>query len=152
MRTQGLLELIPQRRWTVLASAAALTALTACSPRDDDPTVGQRVDRGIATAENKTERAADTVERKAEQAGRAIEQGGQQMADATTNASLTAAVKAALLTAPDLGSLQINVDSNDGVVTLRGEVKTSAEKTHAEQVASNVAGVQSVVNDLRISS
>jgi osmotically-inducible protein OsmY len=152
MRTHGLLELIPQRRWTALASTAALVALTACSPRDNDPTVGQRVDQGIATAEKKTERAGEIIERKTEQAGRAIEQGGQNMADATTNASLTAAVKAALLTAPDLASMQINVDSNGGVVTLRGEVKSSAEKTQAEQVASNVDGVQSVVNDLRISS
>jgi osmotically-inducible protein OsmY len=139
-------------RLALVASAAALTLLAACGRQDDNATVGQRIDQGIATTEQKTEQAANTAERKLDQAGAAMERGGEQVANATGDASLTAKVKTALITAPDLGSIKINVDSNDGVVTLNGEVKTAAEKTRAENVAATVAGVTSVVNNLVVAS
>ncbi|MEF7614059.1 BON domain-containing protein [Aquincola sp. MAHUQ-54] len=139
-------------RLALVASAAALTLLAACSRESDDATVGQRIDQGIATTEQRTEQAANTAERKMEQAGDAIERGGEKVASATGDASLTAKVKTALITAPDLGSLKIDVDSNDGVVTLNGEVKTADEKARAERVVATVTGVTSVVNNLVVSS
>lgn len=139
-------------RLALVASAAALTLLAACGRQDDSATVGQRIDQGIATTEQKTEQAANTAERKLDQAGAAMERGGERVANATGDASLTAKVKTALITAPDLGSIKINVDSNDGVVTLNGEVKTAAEKSRAENVAATVAGVTSVVNNLVVVS
>jgi osmotically-inducible protein OsmY len=123
---------------TLIASAAALTLLAACDKRDDQ-TVGQAIDQSVASAE-----------KKADESGQAIQRGGEKVADAAADASLTAKVKTALLSTPDVGGLKIDVDTKSGVVTLKGDVKSADEKSRAERVASAVEGVQSVVNDLRI--
>jgi osmotically-inducible protein OsmY len=134
---------------TLIASAAALTLLSACDKRDDQ-TVGQQIDKSVATAEQKADQAATTAGQKIDESGAAIQRGGEKVADATADASLTAKVKTALLSAPDVGGLKIDVDTKSGVVTLKGDVKNADEKNRAERVASAVEGVQSVVNDLRI--
>lgn len=137
-------------RIAVAVSAVALTLLAACSRETDDRTVGQKIDQGIATTEQKTEQAANTAERKLEQAGNAMERGGEKVASATGDAALTAKVKSALITEKDLSALKIDVDTNGGIVTLNGTVRSADEKMRAEQVASTVAGVTSVVNKLAI--
>src|SRR5690349_19411373 len=128
-------------RIAVAVSAVALTLLAACSRENDNRTVGQKVDQGIATTEQKTEQAANTAERKLEQAGNAMERGGEKVATATGDAALTAKVKSALITEKDLSAMKIDVDTNGGIVTLNGSVRSAAEKMRAEQVASTVAGV-----------
>ncbi|MGH7022741.1 MAG: BON domain-containing protein [Caulobacteraceae bacterium] len=42
----------------------------------------------------------------------------------------------------------VNIESHDGVVTLKGQVTTSAQRAHAEEVSAAVAGVQRVDNRL----
>lgn len=64
------------------------------------------------------------------------------------NAALTTKVKAALLADEMVKGTQINVDSNNGVVTLNGTVDSAAHKTKAEQVAAGVSGVTRVQNSL----
>lgn len=121
-------------------SAAMLLGLAACNRNTEDTaTAGQKVDRAIAQTEQKTE-----------QAGRALERQAGKVANAVDDASLTAAVKAALVKEPDLKSLGINVDTKDGAVILKGEVKSMADKQRAEQVASAVSGVSRVDNQLQV--
>lgn len=67
-----------------------------------------------------------------------------------TDAGITTKVKAALLTEKSLKSLPIGVETNDGVVTLSGGVRTAAEMKHAEDVARHVQGVRDVRNVLRL--
>jgi hypothetical protein len=43
----------------------------------------------------------------------------------------------------------VEVEVSDGVVTLRGDVEARAERRAAEEIASEVAGVVDVVNELR---
>ena len=43
---------------------------------------------------------------------------------------------------------QINVDTQKGVVTLKGNVETEAQKNEAEQIARETDGVSKVVNNL----
>lgn len=140
------------QRLSLIAAAAALTLLAACDRQANDQTVGQKIDESIATTEARTESAAATAERKMEESGAAIQRGGEKVADAAADASLTAKVKSALLSAPEVSGMKIDVDTAAGVVTLKGEVKNTDEKLRAERVAGAVAGVQSVVNDLRVSS
>jgi osmotically-inducible protein OsmY len=140
------------KKLTLIASAAALTLLAACNRPADDTTAGQKIDETIAGAEQRSEDAAATAERKMEESGAAIQRSGERVADATADASLTAKVKSALLSAPEIAAMKIDVDTQAGVVTLKGEVKNTDEKVRAERVASAVVGVQSVVNDLRVSS
>ncbi len=71
---------------------------------------------------------------------------GQVVDDAT----ITAKVKAALLADSDISGLKINVDTAQGVVRLKGEIKTFALRKKAEEIAKGVAGVKSVDNQLVI--
>ncbi len=58
--------------------------------------------------------------------------------------------RAVLATTDDLRDSTINVDVENGVVTLSGTVATQAQKTKAEQVAKGVEGVKSVKNKLTV--
>ena len=58
-------------------------------------------------------------------------------------------VRGALFAADDLRDSTINVDVDNGVVTLRGSVANAAQKTKAGQVA-KVDGAKSVTNSLTI--
>jgi len=71
---------------------------------------------------------------------------GQVIDDAT----ITSKVKTALLADPDIGGLKINVDTANGVVKLKGEVKTMALRKKAESLAKGVDGVKKVDNQLVI--
>ena len=50
----------------------------------------------------------------------------------------------------DVKGRQIDVDTNDGVVTLKGTVDTAEQKQEAEQIARGTEGVKRVVNQLVI--
>jgi uncharacterized lipoprotein YajG len=60
--------------------------------------------------------------------------------------------RAVLATTDDLRDSTINVDVNNGIVTLSGTVATQAQKTKAAQVAKGVEGVKSVKNNLVVST
>jgi osmotically-inducible protein OsmY len=72
----------------------------------------------------------------------------QSVADAT----LTARVKTELLLNSNTSGLAINVDSEDGIVTLTGEVKSGQEKELAARIAENAEGAKSVLNRLTVAS
>ena len=71
---------------------------------------------------------------------------GETMHDALT----TASVKMALAVKPGVSATQINVDTDRGVVTLRGEVDTEAERQLAVMVAEDVDSVTDVENELTV--
>jgi hyperosmotically inducible protein len=69
----------------------------------------------------------------------------------TSNAGLTGKVKSALAADVGLKTLAgVDVDSENGVVTLKGHVDSSDTKKRAEAVAKQVEGVKSVKNELSI--
>ena len=68
----------------------------------------------------------------------------------TGDAWLTTKVKIALLTADGVSASAVNVDSQEGAVTIHGKVKTEAEKAKAESVARQVEGVKEVKNLLQV--
>jgi hyperosmotically inducible protein len=69
---------------------------------------------------------------------------------ATKDATITATVKTKLATVKGVIANDINVDTNDGVVTLKGSVPDEAQKARAEEVARETAGVKRVVNELTV--
>jgi hyperosmotically inducible periplasmic protein len=75
-----------------------------------------------------------------------------KVATAVDDSALTTKVKAALMAEPGLSSLQISVDTKNATVTLSGAVDTAASKDKAKQVASSVAGVTNVVDQLTVKS
>jgi hypothetical protein len=58
--------------------------------------------------------------------------------------------RAALMTTDDLRESTINVDVENGVITLRGTVGSAAQKASAEKVANGIEGKTSVRNQLQV--
>jgi osmotically-inducible protein OsmY len=67
-----------------------------------------------------------------------------------TDRELQENVQEALDWEPSVETEDIGVTVEKGVVTLRGDVKSYAEKTGAERVALRVYGVKAVANDLNV--
>ena len=63
---------------------------------------------------------------------------------------VTTKVISAIFSDPELKSAEINVETFKGVVQLSGFVSSNASIDKASRVASGVAGVTSVKNDLRL--
>ena len=66
------------------------------------------------------------------------------------DAGITAAVKTAFATDPDVRALSIDVDTRDGMVTLSGRVGSAAERARAEDIARRTDGVKAVHNELTV--
>lgn len=71
-------------------------------------------------------------------------------AEGSTDTGITMAVKMRLLTTAGIPSTEINVDTEDNMVTLFGIVPTDEVKRTAEQEASRVDGVKMVHNQLQV--
>jgi osmotically-inducible protein OsmY len=67
-----------------------------------------------------------------------------------TDRHLQEQVQHALDWEPSVDAAAIGVSVENGVVTLRGDVKTYAEKAAAERVAVKVYGVNAVANDINV--
>ncbi len=68
----------------------------------------------------------------------------------SSDSGITMAVKMRLLTAAEIPSNEIRVDTEDNIVTLFGIVPTDEVKRAAEAQASRVSGVASVKNELEV--
>jgi len=63
---------------------------------------------------------------------------------------ITTKAKIALLTAHDVSVTDVNVDTDDGNVTLHGKVKSKGEKERAASAVRKVGGVKKVENLLQV--
>jgi osmotically-inducible protein OsmY len=70
--------------------------------------------------------------------------------EAVDDATIVTELKAKLAADSELSALKINVDSTQGFVRLRGEVKTFALRQKADAMARAIKGVKSVDNQLLI--
>jgi len=71
---------------------------------------------------------------------------GTQIDDAT----ITATVKAKIAADGDINPFNIDVDTNEGVVTLQGRVEKTAARSKAEELARQTDGVRRVINLIRV--
>ncbi|HVJ24105.1 MAG TPA: BON domain-containing protein, partial [Burkholderiales bacterium] len=95
---------------------------------------------------NKTDKVQDKLPSEQERA-----QNRRDVSKSAAGATLTTKVKSAL--AADVGMRTvtgIDVDSEDGVVTLKGKVTSADHKKRAEAVAKKVDGVKKVKNQLKV--
>ena len=76
--------------------------------------------------------------------------GERTMGDRLDDATIVTAVNAKFAADPMVSALKIDVDSNDGVVTLSGTVKTEQVRRHAADLVRTVDGVRSVENRLKV--
>lgn len=119
---------------------------------------GHQVERGAEKAQAGAERAGAALERGAERAGAALERGAEKVQrevgpvveEALDDATITAKVKANLITDPEVRALSIDVDTIDGRVTLQGKVASESQKAEAEKLARITPGVRQVLNLLQV--
>ena len=69
-----------------------------------------------------------------------------------TDAGITTAVKSKLAADDTVKAYQVDVDTQNKVVTLSGDVDTAAQKEHAVLIARNTNGVADVIDNLRVNS
>ena len=74
----------------------------------------------------------------------------RDLGERVSDTEITTKIKAKITGDGDLNPFNINVDSKEGVVTLRGTVKTAQAKTEAERIARETKGVKSVQNMLQV--
>ena len=67
-----------------------------------------------------------------------------------TDAGITTAVKSKMAADDTVKAYQVDVDTSNKVVTLKGDVETVAQKEHAVMIARNTDGVRDVIDQLRV--
>jgi len=81
---------------------------------------------------------------------KSLETQGETLGEKIDDASITAQVKGSLLTHRSTSMLNTKVTTTDGVVTVSGQARIAAEKALVTKLATDINGVQSVVNNMTI--
>ena len=135
-----------------LTALAAASMLAACDNADDPRTAGQQLDAAVAQVEQKTQDAAADVKAASEAASQAMNEAADTVSAKAKDARITAAVNAQIAKDDALSVLGINVDTQDGHVSLYGKAPSEAARDRATTLAQGVEGVASVDNRLVIAS
>ncbi|NMM76525.1 transporter [Acidovorax sp. SRB_14] len=151
----------------LLAVSAVALGLAACE-KMKEPTTGQKIDsalerteqaaaaakadaqKAMQAAQVKVEEGATKAEAAARDAEAAARQAGNSALAMADDGAITAQVSSGLAKDPDLSALKIDVDTHNGVVTLKGPAPSQAAKDRAATIAQGVKGVSSVLNQLDI--
>jgi hyperosmotically inducible periplasmic protein len=129
----------------IVVAAAALAFPVYAQQKQDMPNAQERA-QNREKVQDKVETTKDKMPTAEERA-----KNREKVSSTASNATLTTKVKTAL--ASDAGAktmANINVDSNNGVVTLKGRVDSADMKKKAGDIAKKVDGVKSVKNELKV--
>ena len=75
---------------------------------------------------------------------------GQTMGENIDDSYITGAVKTQLASDKLVSLTRVEVETNNGVVYLTGQVETAEQRSHIGSLASQVSGVKRVVNNLQV--
>ena len=132
----------------LIVVAAAALAFPVYAQQKQDTTLPNAQERAqnrdkVETQADKAKDALPTTQERAKNR--------ETVSSGTAGAALTTKVKTALASDAGLGTMtSIDVDSKDGVVTLKGKVDSADMKKKAGEVAKKVSGVKSVKNELKV--
>jgi osmotically-inducible protein OsmY len=107
------------------------------------------VKKGAHTVAEESKKGAHAVAEGSKKTAHAVTGAAEKGADATTDASVTTAVKTRLMKDDVARSTSIDVDTDDGVVTIHGTVPTQADKDRIGKLVADTSGVKRVVNELK---
>jgi osmotically-inducible protein OsmY len=132
----------------MLVTALAFLALSACSDRSAESTADARGEQAAGAAKAPDNTGVNTRDRDQ----RALTAQDQPENDA--DRQLTARVRQAIVADNQLSTSAHNVKviTANGVVTLRGPVKSDQERAAVAAKAQQVAGVQRVDNQLEVAA
>jgi hyperosmotically inducible protein len=122
-------------------SLLLIGGLAACSDPGPAETAGKNIDQTM-------DKAGDEISGAADKASVTISEQSNKTGIVIDDTQITTKVKAAIFAEPGLDTLQINVDTVNGVVTLSGSVDSMAHSDMAKALARNVSGVSKVNNQL----
>ncbi|HEX6154698.1 MAG TPA: BON domain-containing protein [Burkholderiales bacterium] len=135
----------------IVVAAAALAFPVYAQQKSDtktDTTLPNAQERAqnrdkVATEADKAKEKLPTADERAKNR--------ETVSSGAAGAALTTKVKSALAADAGLKTMtSIDVDSKDGVVTLKGKVDSADLKKKAGDVAKKVSGVKSVKNELKV--
>ena len=75
---------------------------------------------------------------------------GQTMGESIDDSVLTSSVKTHLASDKLVTLTRVEVETNNGIVYLTGQVQTAEQRSHIGSLASQVKGVKQVVNNLQV--
>jgi osmotically-inducible protein OsmY len=137
------------------ASEAATSAGEAIGDAklDTDAATHQAKEK-LRQAEAEAREAASAIRDGASEAATAVRRATSDAAavvdDAFADTAISTRIRTDFARDSELSAIDIGVETNNGVVTLRGEVPTAAARTRAENLAKTAKGVKSVQNELTV--
>ncbi len=137
---------------TVFAGVAAAAVLTACDRSGQDTTAGQKLDATVAKVEAQTDAAGARAADASRDASAAVKSGMDSAGEKVKDAAITTAVNAQLAADSSLSALNIDVDTSNGNVILRGSAPDATSKDHATELAKRIDGVSTVDNQLVVAA
>ena len=75
---------------------------------------------------------------------------GRTMGENIDDSYITSSVKTKLASDKLVSLTRVEVETNNGVVYLTGQVQTAEQRSHIGSLASGVGGVKKVVNNLQV--
>ncbi|HWA09827.1 MAG TPA: BON domain-containing protein [Opitutaceae bacterium] len=162
----------------ILAGATALLC-TGCNKADNSSSLAQKTDSAMQKTENAVSNAADKTKDAAvdaknaisakltewkltpsdikadlDKSGRVVRDktmaAGEKVGGALDNARIVTVINAKYVADSDLSALKINVDADNGVVTLNGTVRSADFIGKAIALALDTDGVRQVISLLRV--
>lgn len=113
-------------------------------------TAAQKTASAIGIAADKTKDATAKAADKTEDATASADKKAGTTGQVVSDAAITSAVKTKLLGDGTTPGLKVDVDTEDGVVTLHGDLATAAQRTTALRLARETKGVTRVVDKLTV--
>ncbi|PWW39449.1 hyperosmotically inducible protein [Idiomarina loihiensis] len=101
-------------------------------------------------AESKAENAMQETKDAAQKAQSYTEKKAESAAEYVDDAVITTKVKAVIFEDDNLSSMNINVETSNGIVQLSGFVESEADIDTAENLAATVKGVKDIENNLQV--
>lgn len=129
----------------ILSLALLCLGLVACDKPGPAETAGRNLDQAADKAGMKIGETVSKV-------GDKLEEQSAKTGDAIDDAEITTKAKGAIFAEPGLKTLQISVDTIQGVVTLTGSADSLDNAARAQALAGAIRGVRSVDNRLIVKS
>jgi hyperosmotically inducible periplasmic protein len=131
-------------------TATATTTTTTVPNPAPQTTAEAKADAKEMTADAKAgaKEMGTDIKSAAKDAGNDISRAADKAGTVIQDSAITATVKTALLADPDVKGLKIDVDTKNGVVTLKGTADRSVNRDRAVAIAKDTSGVKSVDDQL----
>ncbi len=145
----------------VVAATLALAA-AGCSRARNDHSLNGRDNRPDAAANGRAATVTNTTDNpEGPAAGKPADQNDTRttgtagrtapdIAAPTADGTITMRIQSKYASDNVIKGRNIDVDSNGGVVTLKGQVDTARERDQAEQLARETSGVKRVIDQLKV--